>query len=275
MRILFIAFSLILSMPFWAQERVQISLLSTVDSPFKVKTPYMNSSIGVGYELSYKLFEALPMYLDFENTFSYNSRLHFNRSRTIYFDNLLPFTHNYSANYTTHLNKFLIGTKWVIGNDYRDYNVFITPQVGFMNFNATLSYDDVDHPYWSNSRYNDYDQDDVQFHSHRDKFFRSNVFVFGGSTGVSFNMNDFFGLNSKVRQRLFLRGSFYMSMPKKFSYTNMNYVLDQNNSNSIIDQRLEYRTLPNNSNVNEIGQYPILVNQLMLWGIQIGYTFVF
>ena len=257
------------------QEQFQVSPLSSFDAPLKSKTPYFNNSLGLGYELSFKPVSTLPMYIDFENSYSFNSILHLNRSKLIYFQDITPFTHTYSVNYITHFNKFLLGVKWVIGNDYRNFNAFLTPQIGFVNFNATYSYDDVQNPYWSNSRQNDYDEDDVQFHSHRDKFFRSNIFVFGGNSGISLNMNDLFSMNSKLRQRLFFRASFYMSGFNKFRYTNMNYALDESHHNEIISRDIYYQNLPNNSNTNEVGKYPIITNQLMIWGIQVGYTIVF
>ena len=188
--------------------------------------------------------------------------------------------YQYDIDYETRFNKYLIGTKWVFGGDFRKIQPYITPQIGYVGFKTKYSYVDFDHPVTKtvNQYGGDGDSDDPiigtkQVTTVSDKTIisqKSGVCVYGGQIGVELSLSNILH-KSKVNDDRFIISATYLQSSQTLSYTNMDYLrhvaVNESNQSTI--------NFPTNSTINEPASTAVYHTKMMIWGINVGYVFNF
>lgn len=256
----------------FSQNRVQLQLFSQFQAPIKSQMPAMNTNLGLGFSVGYKVNEFFPMFLQFEYTHSYNSNYHVNRNAIINAGYLYNYNLSYKVNYETYFNTYLIGAKFQTGTEYSLIRWFVTPQIGLASFNSKYSTVDLNNPfgnyYQQHSRYNDWDADDIVYTTNR--FQHTLCFAYGLQAGLELSINELLNKSSNIDNRIVISGNF-LTGSKDFSYIN----LDNLRMVNVGPEASGILNLPSNSSMNVTACTPVNTSRLMIWGIQIGYIFVF
>ena len=256
----------------FAQNRNQIQLFGQYQAPIKSQMPFMNTNLGFGFSYGYKVFEYVPVFFQLEYTHSYNSSYNVNRSAIINAGYLYNYNLKYKVYYTTYFNTYLLGAKFQSGDEYSLFRFYATPQLGLVTFNSSVSAPDLNQPFGTtsqqNSKYNDWDEDDIVYNSKR--FQHTLCTAIGGQVGVEISINNLLGKSQNMDNRLTISGSFLTGC-KDFTYLNLANIRNVNVNASATD----IMNLPNNSSMNVVACTPINQSRLMLWGIQLGYIFMF
>ena len=256
----------------FSQNRVQLQLFSQYQAPVKSQMPAMNTNLGLGFSVGYKINEFFPMFLQFEYTHSYNSNYNVNRNAILNAGYLYNYNYNYKVNYNTYFNSYLLGVKFQTGNEFSLIRWFATPQFGLVSFNSKYSTVDINNPFGNyaqqHSKYNDWDADDIVYTTNR--FQHELCFAYGLQAGLEFSINELLNKSANVDNRIVLSGNFLTGC-SDFSYINLDNLRFVNVSPSTTD----FLNLPNNASMNVTACTPINTSRLMLWGIQLGYIFVF
>ncbi len=260
-------FSLFLFAGYANAQQGQVSLYTFHESPFKAVMPNMNDNWGIGTTFAYKPLDRVPGFLELDLSTSRNSSFNVSRTAPVVSWKYTPYT--YQVNYITNVNKILIGTKFITGNDYSLFRFYATPQIGLLAFKSSVTYPNLQHPFTSGySKNNDHDDDDVQHVT--TKFQHSMVQVYGGQIGTEISLNRMFNKQSSSNNRLIISANFLRSC-QTLDYTNMSNIRETNvavpNQNVI--------NLPNNSTTNENASTEVNHSKLMMWGIHVGYVFNF
>ncbi len=268
----FLILCLFCSLNTFGQNRFQLEVFSQYQAPVRTQMPAMNTNLGLGFSLGYKLNEFFPMFLQFEYTHSYNSSYHVNRNAVINAGYLYNYNLKYHVNYDAYFNTYLLGAKFQTGHEYSLIRWFATPQLGLVSFNSKYSTVDLNSPFGNaaqqNSKYNDWDEDDIVYSTKR--FQHELCFAYGLQAGLELSINEMLHKTSSVDNRIVLSGNFLTGC-KDFTFLNLANIREVNVSPSTTD----ILNLPNNSSMNVTACTPINTSRLVLWGIQLGYVFVF
>jgi hypothetical protein len=256
----------------FSQNRNQLAIFGQYQAPVKSQMPMMNNNIGFGFNYGYKINEFFPMYLQFGYTHSYNSNYNVNRSAILNAGYLSNYTYKYKVNYNTYFNTYMLGAKFQTGNEYSLIRFFVTPQVGLVSFNSSVSAPDINNPFGSysqmHSKNNDWDEDDIVYNSSR--FQHTLCMAAGGQLGVEFSINEMLGKSQNMDNRLVISGNFLVGC-NDFRYINLEHIRNVNVNAAATD----ILNLPTNNSINVTACTPINQSRLMMWGIQVGYIFVF
>jgi len=256
----------------FAQNRFQFQVTSQYQSPIKSQMPAMNTNLGLGFSFGYKPNDLLPMHLQFSYLHSYNSNYHVSRNAILNAGYLSNYNYKYTINYTSYFNSYLIGLKFETGNEFSVVRLFATPELGLISFNSKYSTIDANNPfgnyYQQHSKYNDWDEDDIVYHTKR--FQHELCYAYGLQAGIEISINKLREKSKNTDDRLVLSGGFLRGC-KDFTYLNLANIREVNVSPSATDEL----NLPSNSSMNVAASTPINITRFMMWGIQLGYVFVF
>ena len=239
-------------------QRYQLGLYGFIDLPSSNLMPNMNNNVGIGGTFSIKPKEFYPIVVELDLSNSFNSGKNYHFTTNQYYSK----TMNYSINYRTHFNTYLIGVKWTIGKDYHILNGFITPQIGLASFNTTMNYPDF---------YHDHDHDN-DFDYKTTKFQRSIIPVYGARVGIELSLNNLFKKSNKNDDRIQISVN-YLRGFTDLRYINLNNVNVQPSEGGRFTP--ETLNFPKNSVVTQTNFAELYKTKLSLIGIQIGYIMRF
>ncbi len=191
-------------------QRAQFGIFTGMDFPHKHVMPFMSPTFGMGLQVSYKPVRSIPVYADLKSSWSiYSLRtLQQNYVFTGGSETTLDVT------YKSRLNKFLFGTRIVIGSEYKSYRFYVTPQIGLAAMNSAIYIADPQ------------DEDDCKALEKR-KTQRFNGFVYGGELGIDVSLDRIFkGMQTENKHRLNLSLT-YLKGFKDFEYVNIKYMMDE------------------------------------------------
>ena len=239
-------------------QQNQLSFYTLFDSPMKSVMPKMNDDFGIGFSYGYQPSQSVPLVVEIDMNHSANSYKSYSKQ--------MPFTdgsvENYKDYYKTHLNKYLLGTKWFIGREYTIFKFFITPQIGVVSFNSTLKY-----PNFYKAKNSSGDYPDIY-----KKFQRSACTVYGGQIGFELHINNLLRKTQNNDHRIQCSFSLLESF-STLKYINLRNVQDYPNESNLSPEEL--LIFPNNEIIYNSISTEYYKTKLKLWGIHIGYVFVF
>jgi hypothetical protein len=240
---------------FGFSQKAQFTIYVPIDVPEKKVMTEMQTSAGIGFSFAYKPVFGLPMLAEFKTSFGTYA--------TQNYSNDVPLYEGYSAtkvhsSYNNRFNKYLLGTKWFIGYDFRTIRAFITPQIGLANFRTATSIN-----------FNAPNGKDNQFHKVAQRNMNP---VFGIEIGTEIILNNVFkSIKGNYKHRIQLSASFLRGF-NSFSYTNVNDMFDANTvTNDQLKENTTYINLPNDY-VYENYYTELYKTKLSMWGINIGYV---
>ncbi len=245
-----LAFTLILFAGTANAQNSQMSFYTLYEGPVKSIMPNMNDNFGIGMTYGYKPLDRVPGYIQLDLSTARNSSLHVTGN---------SLSTNYAA-YTTTMNKYLIGTKFITGNDYSLFRFYATPQFGLVSFKSTANYNITVAP---TGIYNDHDADDAPTTKTKHLNFQgSNIAVYGGQIGTEISLNRMFKLNTTHDNRLLLSANLLQSN-QTLSYINLDNIRNVN----VANPNENVINLPNNSQLNKIASTEVNHTKFMMWGM--------
>ncbi len=239
----------------------QIGTFIPIDIPVKSEMPKMGTNFGIGLSGAYSPFYTAPVFLEFKASWgSYSAKT---LQQTYMFDNGSQTTTDVS--YTSSMHKYLLGTKVMIGRDYRAVRGYLTPQIGVANFKTKIVIADP------------LDEDDCQ-PLDRETSQRFAGFVYGGEIGAQISMEKLFrGISSENTHKLTISAS-YLSGFNHFEYVNVRYMQDEVHDTQVTHTSGDINASFINVTTNQIHEHKIAEvyhTNLRMIGINIGYTINF
>lgn len=240
-------FCLVMSINFNSySQKSQLIFSLPIDSPVKKDMPNMQTSVAFGISYAYRPIFGFPMMCELKTSFgnyAYN-----NSSNYYQFENHSSPT-KVDFKYINKMNKFLIGTKWLIGHDIKAIRGFISPQCGF----ATLK------------TINEYSYYDTKTYSDRNTVYRNTNFIYGGEVGFELKFNG--KKNKKQIHRILASTSIYSGV-KNSNYTNVHNLQLEGDTdfalNNYVHMKNKYFY---DDKVTQLHSTPFL-----MWGINVGYV---
>lgn len=242
-------------------QKSQFALYLPIDVPNKTTMPNMNTAVGIGFSFGYRPVFGFPMIAEIKSSFgTYGSEY---RSANVQLYDNSPMT-KVNSDFRSRFNKYLIGTKWLIGYDFRTIRAFITPQIGLANFRTISSYN--------------FDDPNNQNQTGRKLAQRNMNPIYGIEIGTEIVLNDIFKkkITGKTKHRLLLSASFLQGFGN-FSYCNVNNMFDANaldHNGVVLNDEATYIALPNKY-VYENYYTELYTSKLKMWGLNIGYVINF
>ncbi len=249
----------ILGKSFCQQSR--IGFFVPIDLPVKSSMPKMSTAGGIGVTGSYSPFFNAPVSLELKaNLGSYSSRT---IAQTYQFNDGSQTVTN--VTYSSGFNKMLLGTKFMIGGDFRAIRGYITPQIGTARFGSRIVIADPK------------DQDGC--HPLDRKITQHNRgFIYGGEVGAEIVLSRILPNKfSDDGHTLFFSAS-YLRGFNHFEYVNVNYMTDEVHTtmvtHSTADLNAQFINLSTN-NIHEHKVAELYHTRFEMIGIQIGYVYRF
>ena len=124
----------IISLQSQAQQRFQLGAYMPIDFPDKSIMPKMSVNGGLGVVGAYSPIYGSPFYIELKGSWGvYSSKT---LQQTYAFANGSQTTTD--VTYSSSMNKYLLGFKYMIGKDFRAVRGFITPQIGVATFKSRI-----------------------------------------------------------------------------------------------------------------------------------------
>jgi hypothetical protein len=236
----------------------QIGTFIPIDLPMKSEMPKMGTTIGFGLSGAYSPFYTTPVFLELKASWgNYSSKT---LRQTYLFDDGSQTTTDVS--YSSSMHKYLLGTKVMIGGDYRAVRGYITPQIGVANFKTKIVIADP------------LDEDGCQALD-RETTHRFAGFVYGGELGAQLSMEKLFkGISSENTHKLTISAS-YLSGFNHVEYVNVRYMKDEVHDTQITHTSDDINARFINVSTNQIHEHKIAElyhTNLRMIGINIGYV---
>jgi hypothetical protein len=232
-----------------------------VDVPFKSVMPYMGTNVGFGMNFAYSPIPGSPLYIEFKPSWG------------MYYSKTLQQTYTFDdssstitdVNYTSGLQKYLLGAKVMIGHEYRSVRGFITPQIGLGRARTKIFIADPE------------DEDGCRpLESRNTQKFTSGVY--GGEVGVEFDLYRLFpNFLYENKHNLVIAGTFLAGF-KHFEYVNVEYMQNESHSTDVSHDDRDINATFINVGSNALHEHKIAElyhTPLRMWGISIGYTINF
>ncbi len=242
-------------------QQSQFGMYIPTDIPFKADMPYMSTNVGFGLSGGYSFASSTPFYLEFKSSWgSYSSTT---LSQTYSFSNGTQT--NVNVDYRSSMHKYLLGTKWMIGNSYKTIRGYVTPQVGLANFRSRIVIADPQ------------DEDDCQALERRttQKFAG---FVYGGELGAEIAMEHIFKKIQQENTHKIILSLNYLAGFKHFEYVNIRYMMDEVHGEHTMNDDRDINAQFINVSTNAIHEHKIAElyhSPLRFWGFNIGYVVKF
>lgn len=225
-----------------AQFSIFLSGENAGSSAMKNYGSYLPFGLAYGFKPSFNL----PMLVQFK--YMIGSYARFNETEYLLVNNQ---TTKFNFTYKSKNIKWMVGTKWCIGDEFRTIRGFVTPEVGFINLKTFNTYDYT----YNNHSY-----------SERHVDLKDLFFAYGGEAGFEINFKDKNSLNSKHRIAIGVNAYFGPDV----KYTNISTRQLTPGGYTAHD----YVELIN-KNIGSKYITPINYAKYFTWGIQIGYIFNF
>ena len=260
MKTLLVLLTLIISLKSISQKS-QFAFYLPIDVPVKTVMPNMNTAVGFGFSFGYRPVFGFPMIAEFKSSFGTFASEYRSAQVQLYDNN--PTT-NVHSEFKSRFNKYLIGTKWLIGYDIKTIRAFVTPQIGLANFRTISSYN-----------FNDPNSQNQTGHKVAQRNLNP---VFGLEVGTEIVLNNIFKkkITGKTKHRLLLSASFLQGFGD-FKYCNVNNMFDANaldHNGVVIKEDAIYTALPNKY-IYENYYTEVYTSKLKMWGLNIGYVINF
>ncbi len=252
-------FILLFASDFGFSQKTQFCLYTPIDVPIRSIMPNMRVNLGFGASFAYRPIFGFPMLAEIKTSFGRYATQTTTESVQLYQNYKATNVH---SSYASKFNKYLIGTKWLIGYDIHTIRGFITPQIGLANFRTISSYN--------------FNDPNSKNYSGKHVDLRNLGGVYGGEIGFEILLNNVFKkkMSSNVKHRLLVSGSILRGFTT-FQYTNTNYMQDLNTASHLNgDANSLYIYLQNKySYANNVTE--VYSSKLFMWGINIGYVINF
>lgn len=242
-------------------QQTRLGFFLPIDFPVKSTMPYMSTTGGIGFTGAYSPFFSAPVSLELKaNLGGYSSRT---VAQTYQFDDGSQTTTD--VTYSSGMNKMLIGTKIMMGGDYRTIRGYLTPQIGTARFRSKITVADPEdqdgcHPLDSDIRQKD------------------RGWIYGGEIGAEIVLSRL--LPNQVSDEghtLFLSAS-YLRGFDHFEYVNVKYMTDEVHTtmatHTTADLNARFINLSTN-NIHEHKVAELYHTPFEMIGIQIGYVYRF
>jgi hypothetical protein len=232
----------------------QFTMLLNVDSPMKGVMPDMSTTglFGVGFGQS--PFYGSPFYIEFKAFWGNYGR---ETQNNVYYEKsgwLYPADSRYASGY----QKYLLGTKVMVGKDFRKVRAFVTPQIGLLRMRSRAIIN------WTED--GTVDDNGLGPNEARKNFVAETGFVYGGEAGVEIAIDKLLKIPSdKQVFRLVISGSYIMSS-NEYQYAD-------------VDKMISSAAVPDNSLNYVQSSYPkqwekysaeVFSSTLALWGVNVG-----
>lgn len=232
----------------------QFSLLLNVDSPVNGIMPDMSTTglFGIGFGQS--PFYGSPMFIEFKAFWGNYSK---ETQDNVYYERdgwLYPADSRYSSGY----QKYLLGTKFMLGKDFRTIRAFGTPQIGLLRMRSRVIIN------WTED--GTVDENGLGPNEARKTFMAETGFVYGGEAGVEIAIDKLLKIPSENHIfRLVISGSYIMGT-KEYSFCD-------------VDRLISTPTLPDNNLTYIQASHPkqweefsteVHASPLALWGVTVG-----
>ena len=238
----------------------QLGLYLMVDSPFRQIMPEMHTTGMFGVSLAQSPFYGSPMFIEFKAAWGNYSVENYSDQNFEKNGWLYPADPTYKSGY----QKYLLGTKFMLGRDFRAIRGFATPQIGLLRMrtrNVVTWYD--------GSTVGDQNSDGAE-HAYRTAV-KSTGFVFGGEIGTEISIQQLIKPESdKNTFRLLLSASFLRGT-STYRYADCDEMVDPT---SITDQDVQSNNyiLMSHPQLWESKYGKVYSSPLQLWGINVGLT---
>jgi len=232
----------------------QFSMLLNIDSPLKGTMPEMPTTglFGVGFGQS--PFYGSPMFIELKVSWgNYSSET----QKNVYYEKdgwLYPAESQYVSGY----QKYLLGTKFMVGKDFRAVRAFGTPQFGLLRMRSKVTIN------WTED--GTLDENGQGPNEARSKIVAETGFVYGAEAGIEIGIDKLLKLASdKNVFRLVLSGSLLMS-DNEYEYADL-------------DRMVSKTALTDNNTTHIQASHPkqweeysteVYTSSLALWGVNIG-----
>lgn len=262
----FITYLFILGVGTVFSQQFQGSVYTTFDFPDRAAMPKMGVVKGIGLMAAFRPAQQIPVFLEMKGSLGNYS------ARTI--PQTYVFTNgdqtSVDVRYSSAMNKWLFGTRIQLGNEYRRFNWFITPQIGGAHFNSRIYIEDPT-----------VEEGECRALENRIPH-RDNVFVYGGEIGIQLNLSDLGkGAPSNYQHRVSFSLNF-LNSAKKVDYINVKYMSDEphpvveGGSHEHDDRELTATFINLTSNATHQHKIAELYSTtLRMWGFNVGYVFMF
>lgn len=255
MKKLFFLFLFIHSWNNCLAQKVQIGFYVPIDVPDKAVMPSMQTNVGLGFSIGYRPIFGFPMITELKTSFGgYASKSKSSQSPLYDYYDLTTVNSTFKSKF----NKYLLGTKFLIGRDFRTIRGYITPQIGLASFKTSNSY-----------KFNDPNNETQES---RKIVQRDLTSVYGIEIGTEIILNDLFSkIQGDFQHRITISASFLQGF-NRISYTNVKNVFDVN----MVENNEEFITNPSfvylpNDYIYENYMTEIYRTKLSAWGLNVGY----
>ncbi len=216
---------------------------------------------GIGFVYAYSPFFGAPVSLELKaNLGGYSSRT---LSQTYQFDDGSQTITD--VTYSSSMNKLLLGTKLMIGGDFRAVRGYFTPQVGTVRFSSKIVIQDPQ------------DEDGCR-PMERDVRQQDRVGVFGGEVGVEVMMSRLFPNHiSDEGHTLFFSAS-YLHGFNHVEYVNVRYMTDEIHTSMVTHTSADINARFINLSTNNIHEHKVAElyhTPFEMLGLQVGYVYRF
>jgi hypothetical protein len=230
--------------------------------------PKMSTNFGGGLQFAYKPIPHFPMMLELKAGLGNFSRQRLSQTY-IFTDNSST---TVDVDYSSAMNRAMLGAKFHIGHEFRAVRGFITPQIGSAVMRSRIVINDPQ------------DTDDCKALESKTTQ-RYSGFVYGGEAGVEVSMERLFrGVQTENKHRLYASVNFMKSFAQ-FEYVNVKYMEDHDHAamepgsgGQTTGDGRDINTTFVNVSTNSLHEHKIAElyrTNLQFWGFSIGYVFNF
>lgn len=232
----------------------QFSLLLNVDSPVRSIMPDMSTTGLFGFGFGQSPFFGSPMFIEFKALWGNYSR---ETQNNVYYEKsgwLYPADSRYASGY----QKYLLGTKFMVGKDFRKVRAFGTPQIGLLRMRSKVTIN------WTED--GTVDQNGMGPNEAHRTVIAETGFIYGGEAGLEFAINKLLKVPAEDNVfRLVLSASYLMGT-KEYSFADVDHLIS---TPALPDNGLTYIQA---SHPKQWEQYSTEVHSssLAMWGVNVG-----
>lgn len=245
-------------------ENTQFGMFLNVDSPFKSVMPQMSTSGLYGLSLAHNPIFGSPVFIEFKAAWG-------NYAREFYTDQnfeingwLYPADVTYKSGY----QKYLLGSKIMVGREFRKIRGFATPQIGLLRMRSRTSvtyYDGTVN--WSD------ENDDGSENAFRTAV-KQTGWVFGAEAGMEISIQRLIKPDTdKNTFRLLISGS-YLGGFSKYIYADVDEMINASQLPDDAAALTKYVQM-SHPQIWEDKYTKLIESALQMWGINVGLTINF
>ncbi len=245
--------------------KTQIGFHLNVDVPFGSVMPEMQTTGMWGFSLAHSPMMGSPFFIEFKALFgNYGNRT---IKDTYYLKN--NWWYPAESFYKSGQQKYLLGSKIMIGKEYRSFRGFATPQIGILRMRSKTLV-----KYWDGStNWGDNNTNDDGSKQVSKTPVKQSSFVYGGEVGFELGLQTLFKKETNDNFKLQLSASFLRGF-KEYQYANVDNMVG---SEHFGDEGVDFSkyVLMSHPNAEEIRYVELFKTPLQFWGINLGFTINF